>query len=123
MSFDLNQAQYFFQYYMDLDFEGINSTTSVIDDNVMIHGETDGEHVRHLLQVLNESREIGLKLNPGKCEFGKTAVKFYGNIMSYQGLKPDQAKIIIRMPILKDTTELSSFLGFLGMCQYLSPYI
>ena len=77
MPFGLNQAQYFFQYYMDQHFQDINPTTNVIADDVMIHGETDDQHDRHLLQVLNKCREIGLKLNPDKCSFGKSEVKFY----------------------------------------------
>ena len=41
MPFGLNQAQYFFQYYMDLNFQGINPTTNIIADDVMIHGDCD----------------------------------------------------------------------------------
>ena len=40
MPFGLNQVQYFFQCYMDQHFQDINSTTNVIADDVMIHGET-----------------------------------------------------------------------------------
>ena len=107
---------------MDLNFQGINSTTNIIADDIMIHGQDDSEHNRHLLQVLNKCCEIGLKLNPDKCEFGQTSVKFYGNIVSDQGLKPDPKKvdIIVKMPVPKDKTQLASFLR---MCQYLSPYI
>ena len=54
MPFGLNQAQYFFQYYMDLHFDGINETTNIIADDVMIHGESDSQHDKHLLQVLNK---------------------------------------------------------------------
>ena len=41
MPFRLNQVQYFFQYYMDLHFQDINSTTNVVADDVMIHGESE----------------------------------------------------------------------------------
>ena len=63
MPFGLNQAQYFFQFYMDEHFKDINSTTNVIVDDVMIHGSSEEEHDRNLLQVLNKCREIGLKVN------------------------------------------------------------
>ena len=88
----------------------------------MIHGNTDEEHDCPLIQVLNKCCEIGLELNPDKCEFGQTSVKFYGNIVSDQGLKPDPKKvdIIMKMPAPKNKTELASFLG---MCNYLSIYI
>ena len=61
---------------MDHHFKGINSTTNIIADDLMIHGETDQQHDRHLIQVLNKCREIGLKLNPDKCIFGATEVLF-----------------------------------------------
>ena len=122
MPFGLNQAQYFIQYYMDLNFQGINSTTNIIADDVMIHGQDDSEHDRHLLQVLNKCREISLKLNPDKCEFGQPSVTFYGNVVSNQGLRPDpkNVDVIVTMPGPKNKTELASFLG---MCNYLSIYI
>ena len=81
MPFGLNQAQYFFQFYMDQNLRDINSTTNLITDDVMVHGETEEEHNHNLLQVLNKCREIGLKLNPEKCIFGRPQVKFYGNIV------------------------------------------
>ena len=122
MPLGLNQAQYFFQYYMDRHFQDINPTTNVIADNIMIHGKTDHQHDRHLLQVLNKCQEIGLKLNPDKCIFGQTEVKFYGNTISTEGIKPDPGKvdIILKIPTPQNKTELASFLG---MCNYLSPYI
>ena len=50
MPFGLNQAQ----YYMDLHFDGINETTNIIADDVIINGESDSQHDKHLLQVLNK---------------------------------------------------------------------
>ena len=122
MPFGLNQAQYFFQYYMDSHFQDINSTTNVIVDDVMIHGESDQQHDKHLVQVLNKCHEIGLKLNPDKCVFGQKQVQFYGNTISTEGIKSDPTKVdvIIQIPSPCTKTELASFLG---MCKYLSPYI
>ena len=41
MPFGLNQAQYFFQFYMDQNFRDINPTTNLIADEVMVHEETE----------------------------------------------------------------------------------
>ena len=122
MSFGLNQVQYFFQYYMDINFHDINPTTNIIANDVMIHGNTDEEHDHHLIQVSNKCHEIGLKLNPGKCEFGKSEITFYGNIVSNQVFKLDPCKVdvIVRMPAPTNKTELCSFLG---MVNYLAPHI
>ena len=78
---------------MDLNFQGINPTTNIIADNVIIHGDCDEQYDKHLLQVLNKCREIGLKLNPDKCEFSQSRVTFYGNVVSNQGLRPDPKKV------------------------------
>ena len=64
MPFGLNQAQYFFQYYMDLNFHGINPTTNIIADDVMNHRDCDEQHDRHLLQVLNKCRENQSQTEP-----------------------------------------------------------
>ena len=118
MPFRLNQAQYFFQYYMDINFHDIYPTTNIIADDIMIHEDTEEEYDCHLIQC----HDIGLKLNPDKCEFGKSEVTFYGNVVSNQGFKPDPCKVdaIVKMPAPSNKTELSSFLG---MVNYLAPYI
>ena len=107
---------------MDLHFDGINETTDIIADDIVIHSESDSQHDKHLIQVLNKCWEIGLKLNPDNCIFGESSVPFYGNVISNQGLKPDPKKvdIIVKMAAPKDKTQLTSFLR---MCHYLSPYI
>ena len=107
---------------MDLNFQGINPNTNIIADDIMIHGDCDEQHDRHLLQVLNKCREISLKLNPDKCKFGQPSVTFYGNVFSNQGLRSDPKKvnIIVRMLPPKNKTELALFLR---MCYYLSIYI
>ena len=122
MPFGLNQAQYFFQFYMDQNFRDINSTTNLITDDVMVHGETEEEHDHNLLQILNKCREIRLKLNPGKCIFGKPQVKFYGNIVGKDGVKADPEKVeaIVNLPTPTNKMEMSSFLG---MCNYLAPFV
>ena len=121
MPFGLNQAQYFFQYYMDYHFKGTNSTTNIIADDVMIHGKTDPQHDRHLIQVLNKCREIGLKLNPGKYIFGTTEVPFFGHTVSSSGLCVDPKKIqsIVNIPLPSDKTQPNHFIG---MCNYLMNY-
>ena len=88
----------------------------------MVHGETEEEHNRNLLQVLNKCREIGLKLNPEKHIFGKSEVKFYGNIVGKNGLKadPEEVEAIVNLSVSTNKTKMSSFLG---MCNYLAPFI
>ena len=63
-----------------------------------------------------------MKLNPEKCVFGQSEVKFYGNIVGNTGLKadPEKAKAIVNLPIPTNKTKMSLFLG---MCNYLASFI
>ena len=78
LPFGLCESQYFFQFYMDLNFKAINNSTHVIVDDVLIVGDSSkagtGNHDRRLIQVLNKCCEIGLKLNADKCTFKSTQV-------------------------------------------------
>ena len=78
---------------MDSHFQDINLTTNVIADDIMIHGESEQQHDKHLLQVLNKCHEIRLKLNPDKCVFGQKQVQFYGNTISTEELGLIQPKL------------------------------
>ena len=121
-AFQTQSESVLFSVLLCLHFEGINPTINVITDDIMIHGESDEQHDRHLLQVPNKCREIGLKLNLDRCELSQDSVQFYGNTVGHQGLQPDPKKvnIIIRMPAPTSKTEL---LSFLGMYNFLPPYI
>ena len=51
---------------MDLNFKDVNEGTCIIADDVLIVGNdsnTTGSHDHHLIQVLNNCHEIGLKIN------------------------------------------------------------
>ena len=60
----LCESQYFFQFYMDLNFKAINKGTHIITDDVLIVGNdssTSEGHDCHLVQVLNKYCDISLK--------------------------------------------------------------
>ena len=55
LSFGLCKLQYFFQFYMDLNFKAINKGTHIIADDVLIVGNEASEgHDHCLIQVLNK---------------------------------------------------------------------
>ena len=80
LPFRLCESQYFFQFYMDLNFKTINDSTHVIADDVLIVRDSSkagtGNHDHWLIQVLNKCREIGLRLSADKCTFKSTQVLF-----------------------------------------------
>ena len=125
LPFGFCDSQYFFQFYMDLNFKAINKGTHIIANNILIAGSdssSDGSHDSCLIQVLNKCREIGLKLNPDKCIFKSTQVLFFGHLVTSDGLKPDPSKInaIANMPAPQNKTQLQSFVGLFN---YLTCYV
>ena len=126
LPFGLCESQYFFQYYMDLNFESITNA-HIIAKDVLIVGSDSGpldehDHDRCLLQVLNWCREVGLKLNAAKCIFKAKQVVFYGHLVHTNGLSPDPHKVqaISNMSVPSNKTELQSYIG---MCNFLSSYV
>ena len=74
LPFGLCESQYFFQFYMDLNFKVINKGTHIITNDIFVvwsDSSSIGCHDYHLIQVLNKCCEIGLKLNPDKCIFNQ----------------------------------------------------
>ena len=126
--FGLCESQYFFQFYMDLNFKAINKGTHIISDDILIVGSdsnssTTGSHDHRLIQVLNKCLEIGLKSNPDKCIFKSTQVLFYGHLVTSDGLKADPKKInaITKMPAPQNKMQLQSFVGtFVTICHVIS---
>ena len=84
----------------------------VIHDDLILPSKDQPEHNKALKQVMEAFSASGLTLNPEKCEFGKAEIKFWGLIISKDGVRPDPEKVHslenIEHPQSKD--ELVSFL-------------
>ena len=120
LPFGLICAQDVFQLKMDEVFEGLDGVTPLVDD-VIITGKTREEHDANLLAALNRATDKNLKLNPDKLTVGAKEVKFFGHLLTADGLKPDPDKVkaIKDMPDPKDKKELQTMLG---MITYLAKF-
>ena len=110
--------QYFFQFYMDLNFKAINGITA---NNILIVGDNSSSlegHDYHLIQVLNKCHEICLKLYPDKCIF-------FGHLVNSTGLKPDPKKIkaITSIQVPQNKIQLQSFVRFYNYLSYYVPHL
>ena len=88
-------------------------SAKVILDDILI-GAGNKEKLFELSdKVLAKLDATGGKLNPSKCEFGVTKVKYYGHVISGDGVSVDSEKIesIKNVPAPKTKTELKSFFG------------
>ena len=122
MPFGLNQSQYFFQFWMDTYFGDLNEGTHVIIDDVKNHGPDEATHDQHLIQILNQCRKIGLKLNVEKYIFKSESIPFFGHVISREGIKPDPRKIDTIKDMATPTLKLE-LQSFLGLCNYLAIYV
>ncbi|CAC5413343.1 unnamed protein product [Mytilus coruscus] len=62
-------------------------------DDVIIFSKSFEEHMKNLKEVFQRLKAANLKLNPKKCNFLKTEVKFLGHIVSESGVATDPNKI------------------------------
>jgi hypothetical protein len=58
-------------------------------DDVLIYSEREEDHEEHVLKVLHKLRVAGLYLDPTKCKFKTTRVKYLGLILTTEGLEMD----------------------------------
>ena len=111
-----------YQYKVDSHLEGIKNCVAIVDDIIIFGFRDDGrDHDSTVRQVLDKAKAVGMKFNPSKCQFTKTSVKFFGLVLSRNGVSPDPAKIeaLKSLPEPKDEKLLQSFLG---MVNYLSRF-
>ncbi len=68
------------------------------------------------------AREEGFAFNSSKCVIRQEQIKFFGNIYTSTGIRPDPAKVndIQSMPTPQDKEDLQRFLG---MITYLSAFL
>ena len=109
-----------FQLQMQKVLQGLSGCTVIMDD-ILVWGTTLEEHNRNLMAVKQRITESGLTLNEDKCQYGKKEVKFFGHLLSAQGLRPSPEKVdaILQMPAPRNVTELRSLCGMLN---YLSRF-
>ena len=98
---------------MDVAFRGLKNHFCYVDDIVFSKNEAD--RMIHLEQLLSRLDEFGLKVNPKKCHFGKSEVKFLGFFVHENGCSPlpDHVEAIQKLPLPTTTKQLRSFVGVL----------
>ena len=106
-----------YQYKVDGHLKDIESCMAIAD-NIIIYGfKADGtDHDRTVTKVMEKVKTVGMQSNPTQCQFWKTEVKFFGLMLTRQGVVPDPAKIEAskKLPEPKNENLLQSFLGIVN---------
>lgn len=82
-------------------------------DDVLIFSKSFEEHMVLLDKVFTKLRIANLKLQPSKCSFARSEVKYIGHVVSRSGVAPDDQKIraVRDFPCPKSVSEVRRFVG------------
>lgn len=123
MPFGLKNAPATFQRMMDGALRGlIGKHCFVYLDDIVIFGSTIEEHNKNLILMLERLREVGLKLQPDKCEYLRPELEYLGHLITSEGVKPNPAKIGA-IKNFKAPTNVKEVQCFLGLAGYYRKFI
>jgi hypothetical protein len=124
MPFGLMNAAQTFQRLMDRLFRGLPFVFTYLDDH-LIASRTLEEHMEHLAQFFQVLQDNGLVINPAKCHFAASSVKFLGHMVDETGIKPlpVQVKVIQEFPPPTTIKQLHQFLGMINFYRRFLPKI
>lgn len=91
-------------------------------DDIIVFSNSWEEHLQHLQMIFERLLLHGLVANLDKCVFGKTEIKFLGQMVKEQVNEalPESISAILNAPIPKTKKQLQSFIG---TCNWLSEYV
>ena len=121
LPFGLKVSSEIFQKRLCIALEGLEGIQCVADD-VIVYGRDEDDHNCKLRSLLERCEQHGIKLNPDKCKFNVTQIKFLGHIVSSSGLRADPAKIeaISKMEAPSDVAAVERLRGTVT---YLARYV
>lgn len=93
MTFGLCNAAQTFQRFIAQVLRGLDFVFYYIDD-ILVASKNLEEHSNHLRQVFQRLREYNLCINPSKCEFATSTIKFLGHQISPGYIQPLPEKAI-----------------------------
>ena len=84
----------------------------LIHDDLIIASKSRVDHNKALSAVMEAISRAGITFNPAKCVFGRKEIKFWGMIVSEDGVRPDPAKVdaLKDLSSPKNKEELKSFI-------------
>jgi len=110
-----------FQRMMELTVSGIKNVIVYIDD-LLAHSSDHLSHINTLQQIFNRFRNVNIKLNPEKCEFGATNVSYLGFRLTPNGILPGKDKLQAVREI-KPPSSVTEVRQFLGLCNYFRTHV
>ena len=88
----------------------------VFFNDILIYNKTWEAHLSQLQMVLKTLQQHKFFANLKKCAFGRKEMQYLGHLISEEGVKMDQQKVVAvkQWPIPKNIKSLRGFLGLTG---------
>ena len=104
-----------FQERLDSVLQHCKGVTGIADD-CLVYGTSKEDHDRNLLYLLHLARLNNLKFNQKKLQFRTTSCKFFGQMLTPDGIQidPDKISAIQNMERPSNKQELESYLGMVN---------
>jgi hypothetical protein len=124
MPFGLTNAAQSFQRLMDKLFRHLPFVFTYLDDH-LIASRTLEEHLLHLQQFFQVLQENGLTINPAKCVFAVSSLKFLGHMVDEAGVTPlpKHVAAVQDCPPPTDIKQLQRFLGLINFYRRFLPAV
>ena len=121
MPFGITSAPSIFARLMDQVMQGLKGCAWFQDD-IIITGKTDKEHMDNLIAVLLRLQKWGIKAKLEKCEFMKDRVEYLGYIIDTDGLHSTIDKLS-KIANVKEPIDVNEVESFLGLVNYYRDFI
>ncbi|XP_064477677.1 uncharacterized protein K02A2.6-like [Ornithodoros turicata] len=115
MVFGIAPAPAIWQRTIEQVLQGVPMTHATQDD-ILVSGTTEDDHLENLSEVLKRLESFGLKANLQKCSFFQYSIVYCGYKISSEGLHKTQDKIraVLEAPAPQNVSQLRSFLGLIN---------
>jgi cleavage and polyadenylation specificity factor subunit 1 len=123
MYYGLSNAAQTFQRFMDEVLGGLDFCFAYLDD-ILVFSRSLEEHEQHLRVLFGHLQTYGIIVNPTKCIFRASEVKFLSYKVSAGGFRPleDRVTNLQDCPLPKTASQLLRFLGILNSYRRFLPY-
>jgi hypothetical protein len=91
-------------------------------DDILIYSVSLEEYQRHVRQVLQRLKEVGLTLKPSKCQFYTDKMEYLGYIISPIGIQMDP-EIIKTVKDWKEPVNVKGIQSFLVFANFYRRFI
>ena len=128
MPFGISLAPEVFESKLQECLADLPGVKVIRDDILMVGcGDTDSEalvnHDQNVIRLLEQAKQVTMKLNKNKVKVRQAEVKFMGHMLSKDGLKPDPEKVVSAINNMPKPTSKAEVQTLLGFINYLSKFL